>query len=116
MSYLRNHKLLLLIISILLIANIALLYFFVSNRSSSSHTDKPPVSREEMRKRSIEKVKNEVGLNDAQATQYDSLRMKQFETMKPLFEDVTKSKEEFFSLIYQPTVSDSAVNAYATRI
>ncbi len=114
MSYLRNHKLLLLIISILLIANIALLYFFVSNRSSDSHPQK--LSHEEMRQRAIEKVKNEVGLNDAQATEYDSLRMKQFETMKPLFEDVTRSKEEFFSLIYQPTVSDSTLNAYAARI
>ena len=64
----------------------------------------------------IEKVKKDVGLNDQQAALYDSLRSNQFANMKPLFQDLTKSKEDFFSLIYQPTVSDSVLNAYASRI
>ena len=113
MSYLRNHKLLLLIISVLLIANIGLLYFFVFNKPSH---DKQPMDPAEMRKRSVEKVKNEVGLNDEQAAQYDSLRSNQFKNMKPLFEDLTKTKEDFFSLIYQQGVSDSVINSYASRI
>jgi len=112
MSYLRNHKLLLLIVSVLLIANIGLLYFFVFKRPQ-----KPPrTTADEMRKMQIEKVKKDVGLNDEQTTLYDSLRSKQFKTMKPLFEDITKSKEDFFSLIYQPNVSDSVLTAYASRI
>ncbi len=69
-----------------------------------------------MRKMAIDKVKNEVGLTDEQAIIYDSLRNDQFKVMKPLFQDVTKSKEEFFSLIYQPSVSDSVLNEHATRI
>jgi len=107
MSYLRNHKLLLLIISVLLIANIGLLYFFVFTKPGHPPriTDNP-----------IKKVKTEVGLNDEQAALYDSLRSKQFKTMKPLFQDLTKSKEDFFSLIYQQGVSDSVVNTYASRI
>jgi hypothetical protein len=44
----------------------------------------------------IEKVKKDVGLNDEQTALYDSLRSQQFKTMKPLFEDITKSKEDFF--------------------
>ena len=112
MSYLRNHKLLLLIVSVLLIANIGLLYFFVFNKPK-----KPPrTTADEMRRMQIEKVKKDVGLNDEQTALYDSLRSKQFKTMKPLFEDITKSKEDFFSLIYQPNVSDSVLNAYASRI
>ena len=112
MSYLRNHKLLLLIISVLLIANIGLLYFFVFNKPGRPHrpTDK------EMHDQAVKKVKNEVGLNDEQAILYDSLRTTQFKNMKPLFQDLTKSKEEFFSLIYQQGVSDSVVNSYASRI
>jgi len=107
MSYLRNHKLLLLIVSVLLIANIGLLYFFVFKKPQK-HSG-PPINP-------VEKVKKEVGLNDQQAALYDSLRSKQFKTMKPLFEDITKSKEDFFSLIYQPNVNDSVLSAYASRI
>jgi hypothetical protein len=112
MSYLRDHKLLLLIVSVLLIANIGLLYFFVFNKP-----DKPSKpSADEMRRGQIAKVKKDVGLNDEQTALYDSLRSKQFKTMKPLFEDITRSKEEFFSLIYLPAVSDSVLNEYASRI
>ena len=108
MSYLRNHKLLLLIISVLLIANIGLLYFFVFN--------KPEGPRKTPMQNPIEKVKTEVGLNDQQAALYDSLRSQQFRNMKPLFKELTKSKEDFFSLIYQQGVSDSVLNSYASKI
>ena len=112
MSYLRNHNVLLLIISVLLIANIGLLYFFVFKKPEHEHK----MSQDEMRKMAIEKVKNEVGLNDEQAVLYDSLRTKQFRNMKPLFKELTKSKEDFFSLIYQQGVSDSVLNSYASKI
>ena len=112
MSYLRNHKLLLLIIGVLLVAHIGLLYYFVFNKPSHP----PKLTEQEMRDRAKEKVKNEVGLNTEQVAVYDSLRTNQFKIMKPYFEDITKSKEDFFSLIYQESVSDSALNAYASRI
>lgn len=112
MSYLRNHNVLLLIISVLLIANIGLLYYFVFNKPS--HPPRP--TDKEMHDKAIEKVKDEVGLNDEQAVAYDSLRSQQFRNMKPLFKELTKSKEDFFSLIYQQGVSDSVMNSYASKI
>ncbi|HEU5168537.1 MAG TPA: hypothetical protein VFU29_23490 [Chitinophagaceae bacterium] len=112
MSYLRNNKVLLLITSVLLVANSGLLYFFVFNKPEHERKMNP----DEMRKMAIEKVKNEVGLNDEQAVAYDSLRSQQFRNMKPLFKDLIKSKEDFFSLIYQQGVSDSVMNSYASRI
>jgi len=108
MSYLRNNKVLLLITSVLLVANIGLLYFFVFNKPQKS-SKQPPVNQ-------VEKVKIQVGLNDEQAVLYDSLRTKQFRNMKPLFKEITKSKEDFFSLIYQQGVSDSVLNSYASKI
>lgn len=69
-----------------------------------------------MHRMAMEKVKKEVGLNDEQAVLYDSLRSQQFRNMKPLFKGVTKSKEDFFSLIYQEGVSDSVLNSYASKI
>src|SRR4030095_10319149 len=112
MSYLRNHKILLLIVSVLLLANIGLLYFFVFNKPQKHSRPTP----EEIRRTAMEKVKKEVGLSDEQAALYDSLRANQFKNMKPLFKDLTKSKEDFFSLIYQPNVSDSVLNSYALMI
>ena len=112
MSYLRNHKLLLLIIGVLLIANIGLLYYFVFNKPAHP----PKLTEQEMRDRAKEKVKNEVGLNAEQVAAYDSLRTNQFKIMKPYFEDITRSKEDFFSLIYQQNISDSVLNAYASKI
>jgi periplasmic protein CpxP/Spy len=112
MSYLRNHKLLLLIIGVLLVANIGLLYFFVFNKPQRSAKITPG----EMRRMQVEKVKKDVGLNEEQTALYDSLRSKQFKTMKPLFENITKSKEEFFSLIYQSNISDSVLSSYASKI
>jgi len=112
MSYLRNNKVLLLITSVLFVANIGLLYFFVFNKPGHERKMNP----DEMRKMAIEKVKNEVGLNDEQAVAYDSLRSQQFRNMKPLFKELTKSKEDFFSLIYRQGVSDSVMNSYASNI
>jgi len=112
MSYLRNHKLLLLIIGVLLIANIGLLYFFVFNKPGKPHRP----TEIDMHDQAIKKVKTEVELNDEQTVAYDSLRSQQFRNMKPLFQDLTKSKEDFFALIYRQGVSDSVVNSYASRI
>ena len=91
MSYIGNNRILLLITSVLLVANIGLLYFFVFNKPQRL-SKQPPVNP-------IEKVTIEVGLNDKQAVAYDSLRSQQFRNMKPLFRELTKSKEDFFSLI-----------------
>lgn len=112
MSYLKNHRLLLLIISVLLIANIGLLYLYVFNKPAPP----PRLTEQEMREKAKEKVRKEVGLNDEQLVIYDSLRNKQFERMRPLFEELTKSKENFFNQIYKNEAGDSAINRYAVVI
>lgn len=112
MSYLRDHKVLLLVIGVLLVANIGLLYFFMFNKPS--HPPRP--SDKDMHDQAIKKVRDEVGLSNEQAVLYDTLRSQQFRNMKPLFKALIKSKEDFFSLIYQQDVSDSVLNAYASGI
>lgn len=112
MSYLRDHKVLLLVIGVLLVANIGLLYFFMFNKP----THPPRPSDKDMHDQAIKKVRDEVGLSNEQAVLYDTLRSQQFRNMKPLFKALTKSKEDFFSLIYQQDVSDSVLNAYASGI
>ncbi len=111
MSYLRNHKLLLLVIGVLLVANVVSLYLLAFNKHPQ-----PRFSEKEMREKAKERVQKEVGLSADQVVLYDSLRTKQFESMRPLFEDLSKSKESFFNLIYQNGVNDSVINRYAATI
>src|SRR5574339_856659 len=113
MSYLKNHKLLLLIIGVLLVSNFGLLYF---NTFRNPAKPAPRFSEKEMREKAKERVIKEVGLTAEQATVYDSLRNQQFKKMRPLFEELNKSKEEFFSLVYRDNVPDSVFQAYAARI
>ena len=46
----------------------------------------------------------------------DAMRAAMQEKMKPLFKDLTKSKEDFFALIYQKGISDSVLNSYSSKI
>ena len=91
-----------------MVANIGLLYFSVFNKPR--RTDRPPPPPPN------EIVKKEVGFNDEQAMAYDSIRSNQLKNLKPLFADVRRSKEDFFALIYNEGVSDSAINSYAAKI
>lgn len=111
MSYLRNHKLLLAIIGVLLLANIVLVYLLAFH-----HSHPPRFLEKDMRQKARERVQKEVGLNEKQIALYDSLRTRQFETMRPLFEELIKAKENFFNLLYQDGISDSLIFRQAAII
>lgn len=108
MSYIRNNKALLLIIAVLILTNIGLIYFYVWNKH-----DAPRKSIKEMLMTRLEK---EVGFSKQQLAKYDSLRTKHFESMKPLFEELSAAKENFFKLVYQTDVSDSLINQLSLMI
>ncbi len=106
-----KNKSLVSIIIFLLITNIAMLIFFlvINNpvqRNSPGH-DQNGISN---------LLKKDVGFNDAQLEKYMSLRKVHLEKVKPLFDDVRKSKEGLYDLLYMPQVSDSAINNAADQI
>jgi Spy/CpxP family protein refolding chaperone len=63
-----------------------------------------------------EALKNEVGFNDQQMSQFDGMVGVHRQQMRPLFEDINKTKENFYYLLTQPKASDSVLNAAAREI
>jgi len=105
-----RNKVLLFLIGILLLTNIFLVIFFVVKRPD----DKPRPGRD----RSAwvrDYLKDSVGFNEQQLSQYDQLRQQNRENMRPLFEDLGNAKLKFYELVSQPG-SDSANQAAATLI
>lgn len=107
MNYIKNNKVLLLVITVLLLTNISLLYFHVGRRYLPHRSIKEQI---------MMKLEKEVGLNKHQLAMHDSLHTKHMEFMKPLFEELKTAKDSFFRLTYQPQVSDSVLQYYASKI
>ena len=95
-NVLRN-KVLVTIIGILLLANIAMLVFFISgmkkpDRESPAEA-KPPAHNTESF------LQTKVGFTDHQIEQFKKLKETHHDKLFPLFEDVRKTKDEFFLMV-----------------
>ena len=92
-------KSLVFIILVLFLANVLLLFFFVSksNAENKSHGSNGLYTV----------LKDSVGFSENQLAQYQDLRKNQFEQVKPLFDQIKKSKENFYQLIYEENLTDS---------
>ncbi|HSQ45044.1 MAG TPA: hypothetical protein VLM16_08615 [Ginsengibacter sp.] len=99
------------IIIFLLITNITMLIFFlVTNnpKQKSSHTKEQNGMSGMLQK--------EVGFSKAQLDSYQSLRKNQLDTLHDLFDELRKSKMDFYNLVYSSQVNDSSVNKAADAI
>ena len=107
----NNTKPLVFIILILLLSNLALIFFFVFNNKPN-----------ERKYRNNEKgglytsLQKDVGFSQPQLDEYLELRKEQFKTLKPYFEEVRKSKEEFYALLPTENTPDSLVQSKANLI
>lgn len=99
------------IIVFLLITNIAMLVFFlVTNNPAqkSSHTkDQNGMSG---------MLQKEVGFSKDQLDTYQSLRKNQLDTLHDLFDQLRRSKMDFYNLVYSSQINDSSVNKAADAI
>lgn len=103
-------KALITIIVFLLITNIAMLVFFiVLDKPANKRIKKEPGGM-------YTALQKDVGFSQDQLDQYQALRKKQMDKVRPLFNDVRTAKKNFYELIYSPAVSDSAINADADSI
>ena len=92
-------------------SNLALIFFFVFN--NKPHQRKFGNNEKGGLYTSLQK---DVGFSQAQLDEYAQLRKEQFETLKPYFEEVRKSKEDFYSLIPVENTSDSMVQSKVNLI
>ena len=112
MSNPRNRNLLI-IIGVLLLTNIGVLIYFLGQKESS----KPPEpSNGKDRPGITEMLQKEVGFNEEQTAKYKQLKEKQKETIRPMYDDMRKTKDSLFRLLSYPETSDSLLNKMADAI
>ena len=110
MNPITKNKSLVSIIIFLLITNLAMLVFFlVLNRPVQKSRDRDQNGMSGM-------LQKEVGFTKEQLDTYQALRKNQFDKVHRLFDELRKSKTDFYNLIYTPQVSDSSVNKAADLI
>jgi len=108
MNSVTKNKSLVSIIIFLLITNIAMLVFFlVLNKPAQKD------SRGRDQNGMSGMLQKEVGFSKDQLDTYQSLRKNQMDTVHALFDDLRKSKMDFYNLIYSSQVSDSSLNKAA---
>lgn len=111
MKIATTKKSLLIVIFLLIIIDVVILFFFVSK-------NKPENSRQHDRKEGglYTMLKDEANFSEEQIAQYQILREEQFKKVKPLFGEIRKSKDSFYSLLYLETIPDSTINALSDSI
>lgn len=106
----NKSKVFLVIIAILLITNIAMLIFFLQKKEAPKQANRPD------RKTYISNfLKNEIGFNQAQLVQYDTLSKQQREKMNLFFETMRNKKNEQFKELVAGDFNDSVINRLAEK-
>jgi len=106
----NRSKTLIAIIGILLIANIALVSFFLLKKDERKHDKRMD------RKTVIGNfLKKEIGFNDAQMKEYDSMSTWHSKYMKTMFEANRNSKDKQFKELTRANFSDSIMNTIADQ-
>lgn len=105
-----TNKFLLIAVILLLIVNIALIAFMVLGKGKNGP------SKTEGGKAAFEKMKKELGMNETQKKEYDSLRDAHFARIRPLFDSIRQTRQALYSLIKEEYLNDSLVTAYSNII
>ncbi len=111
MDTIKKYRSLISIIIFLLVTNFAMLIFFML---MSKPTDKRSRIHEE--NGIYNSLQKEVGFSNDQLNQYQNLRNQQRVNVKPLFNEIRKTKENFYALLNSDNVPDSIINADADSI
>ena len=107
----RNRNLLF-IIGILVLTNLAVLAYFLWYKKPAEYKGGEGGREGWM----TGLLKKDVGFDDQQIALYDSLKTQQRATIKPMFEQMRKAKENMFRLLSDPTANDSLVQQASEEI
>ena len=101
------NKILLIIIVVLVLTNIAVLAYFLWYKTPAH-----AVSRSSDRERNgiADVLQKEVGFNDDQVAKYKVLKERQKAIIRPMYDDMRKSKDSLFRLLSAPAVTDSMID------
>lgn len=99
-----KSKILLIIIGILLVANLVLLSFFMINKPAAKKG-----MRGDRKAMIAEFLQKEIGFNQQQLQQYDSLNQQHRTKVKAMFDEVRNDKENQFKQVTSANFSDSSI-------
>ena len=104
-----KNKSLIAIIIFLLITNIAVLVFFlfVNVPGKKTHSREDGISTF---------LKKDIQFDEKQMEAYKTLKDKHIQSLKPVFEEMRSAKDSFYNLLYQTSISDSAITDKAGTI
>lgn len=94
------------IIGVLLLTNIAVLAYFLSQKPGKHDG---PHDRNE-RPGIADMLQKEVGFSDEQVAKYKVLKEAQHQAIRPMYDDMRKTKDSLFRLLSQTGPTDSLVN------
>lgn len=109
MSTQPKSKILLIAIGILLVANLGLLCFFIANKPAEKRG-----TRGDRKAMMTAFLKNDIGFNQQQLKQYDTLSQVHHTKIKALFDEARNDKEKQFKQMTSDDFSDSAISTTAT--
>ena len=107
MNQLSRNKVLLTIIAILLVANIVMVVLFLSMK---------PHVQEPKKLGFTEKLKNQVGFSAQQMAVFEPKKKVFWTSVRQRFDEIKKTKEDFYKYMYDPSVPDSVLQAKADVI
>lgn len=108
-----RYRNLLIIIGVLLLTNIAVLVYFLGPKKESkveaADAKKEPQTVTEM-------LQQDVGFTEQQIAQYRQMKDKQKQVIRPMYDDMRKTKDSLFRLLSYPETSDTVLNKWADAI
>lgn len=107
MSQLSRNKVLLVIIAILFITNIVMLVLFLKVKTAH---------REPQKLGFTEKLKNQVGFTPEQMAVFEPRKKVFWTRVRERFDEIKKTKEDFYQYMYNPSVPDSVMESKAEII
>ena len=101
----RNRNLVF-IIAALLLTNIAVLAYFLWIK----HPEKTERGQDNRKTDIIDRMRDSVGFNDEQLGQFKKLKDEHWASLKPMFDEMRKAKDNLFKLLSDPNASDSLID------
>ena len=112
MNAIKKNKVLLTIIAILLLANIGILVFFLGQNPARASSE----ASESIHRSFSDFLRQDVGFSEEQVKEFQSLKKEHKSIVKPLFEDLRVTKEEFYNRIHDTTLTGTRIDSAARPI
>jgi periplasmic protein CpxP/Spy len=111
MTTITKNKWFLFLLGFLFLANIALLLsFFVFGERSGTYKGSHSTQS------NSGYLARELQLSKEQVSTFNSMKEEHFRMMKPLWEEINKSKDSLYRQMNNPAMNDSAISAFTERL